>query len=399
MNDDPIIDRLFAEWEGFIDGLRPIGARMRTRVWSPDDAQLRQELSQLMLTSLVHGYVGQLYADPDYPEFIPTLGLFLNLAAPVPDFMYQGTPIRGEGVYRISGNRGTSLFVDFSVLAGYWAVRSPAMGRLAAYRIDDLTISPTGAFDVILSNERPRGYEGDWWHLDPTACRLMVRRAAYDWIAEIDPRLTIERLDLPARRPRRSRIDIAASMAKLVDWTETATVVWLDHMARQKANGVINQLVVQDWSYTGGAPGQVYLEGLYDLRPDDALVIDTPVPEACRYWSFLVTDELFTTLDWMHRFSSINGHQARLDEDGRFRAVISAQDTGVPNWIDIGDYRRGAIQGRWNNASSAPVPTVTRMNIGDVRRHFPPDTPFVTPAERDALLRVRRKGAQMRHVW
>ena len=37
-----------------------------------------------------------------------------------------------------------------------------------------------------------------------------------------------------------------------------------------------------------------------------------------------------------NRQSSLNGHQAVLDPDGVFRAVISARDPGVPNWLDTG---------------------------------------------------------------
>ena len=389
----------FGEWDDFIDKLRPIGSSALSLAWNPGDKQVRRELSRTLLTQLVHGYVGEMYADPDYPEFVSTLGLLLNVAAPVPDFMYQGTPIRGNGVYRISGKRGTSLFVDISALAGYWPKGSPDQRRLGTYDLDDLEITPKGEFDVVLSNERPPGYEGEWWHLDPRTQRLNARRASYDWQNEVDARLTIERLDVPARRARRSKEEIARRMDELIDWIRTAALWWLTHLDKHKAAGLINQLALQDYSGMGGPRGQVYLEGVYCLSPDEALLIETDVPEICRYWSFLVTDELFTTLDWMHRFSSINGHQARLDPDGRFRAVISAQDPGVPNWLDVGDYRTGLIQARWNNSSSAPVPKATTVKIGDVRKKFPNGTPLVTPDQRDKLLRQRRKGAQLRQVW
>ena len=79
--------------------------------------------------------------------------------------------------------------------------------------------------------------------------------------------------------------------------------------------------------------------------------------------------------------------------------MVSLRDPGVPNWLDTGGYLQGAIQGRWNQASSAPQPTLTRVAVEDVRKHLPPDTPVVTPEERDKVLRVRRMGAQMRRKW
>lgn len=389
----------FAEWEAFIDALRPIGERVLPLAWHPDDPQVRRELARTMLTQLVHAYIGEMHADSDYPEFVAALGHFLNVAAPVPDFMYQGTPLRGDGVYRISGNRGTSLFVDISALAGYWPKASPDQRRLATYDLDELTIAADGAFEVILSNERPVGYRGDWWRLDPATQRLNARRAAYDWLNEIDARLTIERLDLPSRKPRPVPDEIARRMTEIVAWVETAARWWLGHLDEHRQRGLVNRLDEESYGAMGGPRGQIYLEGMYRLESDEALLIECTVPEQCRYWSLLVSDELFTTLDWMHRFSSINGHQAHVGPDRGFRAVISTSDPGVPNWIDVGDYRTGLIQMRWNNASETPTPVCTTMKSSGVRAHFPADTPWVTPEERDTLLRVRRKGAQMRQVW
>lgn len=398
MEDRSAVVAAFPEWDEFVEAFRGRGDRALSLAWSPDDPQVRQELSQQLLTSLAHGYIGMVYADPEYPEFIPTLGLALNYAAPVPDFMYKGTPIDGDGVYRIWGNRGTSTFVDLNINAGYWAAGTKAP-RLAAYTLDDLTLAPNGDFEVILSNERPAGYTGDWWRLDPAGRRIGGRRACSDWLNEVDARLAIERLDRPARRPRRTKEDIARRMADLPRWIDDGVSTWLAHINKQKATAPTNDVAVHDFSYIGGADGQVYMEGLYDLAPDEALLFDTDVPQVCRYWSILVSDELFSTLDWMHRFSSLNHRQATLSADGRFRAVISARDPGTPNWIDIGEYRKGLMQIRWNRASATPTPTFTKMKADEIWTHMPADTPRVSADERDAQLRLRRKGAQMRQVW
>ncbi|MFN8027778.1 MAG: hypothetical protein U0W40_15890 [Acidimicrobiia bacterium] len=77
-----------------------------------------------------------------------------------------------------------------------------------------------------------------------------------------------------------------------------------------------------------------------------------------RYWQALVADDRFATIDWVNRQSSLNDHQAHIDSDGKFRAVISRLDPGVPNWLDKGDYPWGIIQMRWNHASEYPDPTI-----------------------------------------
>jgi hypothetical protein len=91
--------------------------------------------------------------------------------------------------------------------------------------------------------------------------------------------------------------------------------------------------------------------------------------------------------------------QARVDGDGRFRAVISARDPGLPNWLDKANNKWGMIQMRWNKASDYPDPTIRKVKVSDVRKHLPADTPLVSAAERRQQLQARREAAQLRQTW
>ena len=42
---------------------------------------------------------------------------------------------------------------------------------------------------------------------------------------------------------------------------------------------------------------------------------------------------------------------------------------------------------------------MTKVKVAEVRDLLPADTPVVTPEQRDAMIRLRRKGAQMRKRW
>lgn len=390
----------YPEWSEMLAQLEPVAKRLVDRIRTPDDPLARQETYRMMMSALAGGYLGLVYNDPDYPEWVPMLSSALNFAAPVPDFTYSYAPIRGEGSYRIAGYRGTSLFAVLTVSETYFTRTEHPKPGLANYDLDDLTIAEDGAFEVILSAERPAGYDGDWWFLDPRATNLAVRHAMYDWLHEVDPRMTIERLDVPAARPRISAEELSARMGEVAQWVEYSIQHWFIHLAESRANNIINRLEVHDYSgFTGASWPQTYLEGLFEIEEDEALIIETELPEKVRYWSFMLADDLFATIDWTHRQSSLNAYQARIDTDGRFRAVVSLRDPGVPNWLDTGGYLHGAIQGRWNQASSAPHPKLTRMPLAEVRNHLPPDTPIVTPEEREKVLRERRMGAQMRRKW
>ena len=106
----------------------------------------------------------------------------------------------------------------------------------------------------------------------------------------------------------------------------------------------------------GGLPTQAYYDGIHEIDDTEALILETELPETCRYWQALVGDDRFCTVDWVNRQSSLNDTQAHIDRDGRFRAVISRLDPGVPNWLDKADHPWGIIQMRWN----LPAATRTR---------------------------------------
>lgn len=388
------------EWKEILETLGPVADRLLALTREPEDPLLRQELHRMMMSAIMGGYVGLVHADPDHPEFVPMLSHALNFAAPVPDFVYTYAPIDGRGRYRIRGHRGTTLFAVVTVSETYFTRTDSPKPGLANYDLDTLTIGDDGRFDVLLSAERPEDHTGDWWYLDPRATNLGVRHASYDWENEVDPRMSLERLDVPAQRPRESAALLGERMREIGSWVEHSIKHWLVHVEDSRQKGIVNRFEVHDYSgFTGASWPQTYMEGLFEIEEDEGLLIETELPETVRYWSFLVADELFATIDWVNRQSSLNAHQARLDADGRFRGVISVRDPGVPNWLDTGGRLRGAMQGRWNQASSAPHPKVTKLPLSELRDHLPADTPEVSPAERDAALRRRRHGAQMRRKW
>ena len=388
------------QWNDYLARWAPVADRLVAKLRDPSDAYDRQELYQMMLSALAGGHFGLVSNDPDYPEFVPMLSSALNFAAPVPDFVYTYAPIRGEGSYRIAGHRGTSLFAFVTVSETYFTRTDKPKPGLANYDVDALTIGADGRFEVLLSAAKPKHWRSDWWYMDPKATNLGVRHAQYDWENEVDPRMSIERLDVPAARPKPTAAEIAERMEEIAQWMEFSIQHWLIHLDASRKKGTVNRFEVTDYSgFTGNSWPQVYLETLFEIAEDEALVIETEIPETVRYWSFMLADELFATIDWANRQSSLNGHQARLDADGRFRAVLSVRDPGVLNWLDTGGYLRGVIQNRWNQASSAPCPSMKRIKLADVRNHLPQDTPVVSPAEREQSLRRRRAGAQMRRKW
>jgi hypothetical protein len=391
-------DQGLPEWDDYIELLRPVGARVLKTVPHPTDPWARQETWKALIAGISSGFIACAYSDPSYPEFVSLYNMPFNLMAPEPSYMYLWTLIDGSGTYRLRGFRNTCRFVELSQLAGYYADGTDK-GTVASLDLDSLELGADTSFELIVSNQRPRDPTVNWFELQRSATVLLIRACAYDWVRERDPLVAIERLDAPAARPRASAAEIAARLKHLAVWVEKGPIRGYERFSALEAQQIRNKLTTHGYQSMGGVLGQVYMEGLYDIADDEALILETEIPRKCRYWGFLVTDDQFGTSDWMNRQSSLNGFQAQLDKDGKFRGVISVADPGVPNWLDTGAYNYGIIQGRWNHADSSPMPIVTKVKVSDVRRHLPASTPVVSPEARDAQLRDRRMGAHFRRKW
>lgn len=398
-----LVSLVSAEWRAYLEPLAPIAERLVHRLPDAHDPQVRQEFYRVLFSTLSMAYMDLLVADPEHPEFVPIFNRVQNFLGPNPDNSYYATPIDGNGIYKISGFRGTVRIVDFAIGSGQMyprGVGDKPGPTLVNHDIDSLHIEKDGAFEVVLSTQRPTGHKGDWWKLDSQATHIWIRQTAYDWLHEVDGRFAIERLDRQAIKPRPSAESIAVNLRQIPafveNWTSWAFTYY--EMAYH-AKGLVNKVVVNRTGEFGGVSTLMYAGGLFDLGPDEALIYETAVPKQYRYWSIQLLDMFFGMIDSMNGQSSLNAHTSRLDTDGKFRYVISATDPGVPNWLDTGGYGKGSMLGRWVECGDAPAPILTKVKLAEVRKHLPPDTPLVSAEERDAAIRLRRKGAQLRRRW
>ncbi|MFT7529884.1 MAG: hypothetical protein ACI9FD_000887 [Gammaproteobacteria bacterium] len=388
------------EWRGYIELLAPAGETIVKHLPDPDDRELRYEVYRRLMSEISRAYLGLFTGDAEHPDFWPVFNGAFTVGSANPDDSYYMAALAGQGVYRISGVRGKVRLVDFQTGTGefYTKGKGAWAPTFDTYDLDKLDIEENGTFEVILSEKKPEKYEGNWWHLNPASTYVMVRQIAYDWHAE-DGRFAIERLDTPAMRPRLTPEQIDTNLRQVSEWIVTYTLSTLNFINTYKDKGWINKISVNDLSSLGGHSGQVYIQGLYDIAPDEALIYETTVPKECRYWSIQLTDRLWHSLDHMNRQSSLNGHQAKLDSDGKFRAVVSMQDPGVANWLDTVGNTRGSFFGRWTHCSGQPVPTLTKVKFTDIDDYLPKNTARLTAEQRDKAIRYRREGAQLRRRW
>jgi hypothetical protein len=374
--------------------------------WRPDGATEAeiQDMNKLALSILACGYLCHVYTDARRPVFMPLWNYACNQGGPNPDYVYLNAEVDGSGVYELVGRRGTVRFVEITqsapgMMKSLKGVERQMKFRAITYDFDDLTIGEDGSFRVILSAERPTGYTGDWWELNPEAGKLLMRKCACDWNNEIDAQVAINRLDDGGQDM--TPAEIARRFSELGDWIKGMIDFDMELVRYYREHHGFNVLLRSQWIQQGGglATKQAYYDGIHQIADDEALIVEFPVPKDCHYWQILVADDRFSTVDWVNRQSSLNDVQARIDPDGWFRGVVSKRDPGVHNWLDKADWPWGILQARFYKAEEFPEATVTKVPVAQVLDHLPTGTAVLTSAEREAQLRHRRTGAQLRRIW
>ena len=394
-------DTDFPAWDSFTDELHQLGTRIIARLPERlrNDPQVRQEAGRLLLEALAAKTIEAISADGDHPVFLPASNVTLNIGQPNADTTYRSAAITPGGVYRLRGGVGSLRIFKLGQFGVFPTNASVGIPVPIYNDFKALHLDKEGRFDVVLSPSKPEGYNGDWWQLAPATSSLLVRLVAFDWATERDPSISIERLDNPVERPRPSAAALDGRLRGLASSVGNFALLFVDHVEGLRRDGYINRLRVFDVSHLGGLVGQFYYEGAYELAPDEALIVEAKVPANCKYWSIILTNDIYETTDWYNNQSSLNGSQTLVDSDGVERFVVSGKDPGVPNWLDTAGYPSGAIQGRWTECADNPIPSVRKVALADVRHSLPADTPTVSPAQREQALRDRRSQVQQRPLW
>lgn len=220
---------------------------------------------------------------------------------------------------------------------------------------------------------------------------VTFREYYFDW-RPLEPAVfTIECLDDDAIDPVPlvDAVAIARQLDRAIDGAEHSIENWNRYMLDRRAEGVDNTFAPPH-KVAKGLEDARYGFCFWDLEPDQALVVESTVPDA-RYWSLqLYQLAWFDLVDLVDRQSSLNHRQMHIDADGRFRVVLSHADPGIANWLDVGGRRDGLLTFRWFWQKGNPDLTTKVVPLDQVRGELPDDVATVTPAERIEQIRARR---------
>ncbi len=321
-------------WDGFLERLAEAG-RLVTGSQLPAAAVDRASAFRGLLQFLHFGMERTLgSADPARPVFSRPWPVHLfDYGAGNPDAVYRTASLRDDLTYRISGTLGNAAFGSFEFFDG-----ATQAGSLLAR---DLRPDASGRFEIMFG---PRKRDGHWLEIVPGTSYLLSREFFSDWGAAEPSVMQIECLDEPAAPwPVMSADRVTKELEALGTWlVETVRV-----FAAAQARGI--RQFANQWDPQVSRPASD-LPGIYhaywDLRPGEALLIETPAPRG-GYWGIQLANGLWNTLDFANRQTSLNRAQARIDPDGMFRAVIAHADPGVANWLDTLGHQQGSVHLRF----------------------------------------------------
>ena len=330
-------------------------------------------------------------SDPYDPTFSPAnVDNILKWGMDCPDAAYTGAAVRPDATYRITGHPESVRYLGFQVMSGI-----ANSGNIVA---DDLDMAADGTFEIHLSADRR---PGNWMELPSGSSSVVVRQFFYDWDTERAARLEIECLErpMPIAAPPGTEVLSAAGVARqltaLGQFVESSIAFWLDIEEAGRAEGLNIFRTPAALTAMGAAAENVSVWGSWQLDPDQALVVEVTPPDAL-YWSVSLGNHWWETIDYANHQSSLNGHQAVLDPNGVFRAVVAHHDPGVANWLDTAGHGQGAMIFRWLRAAGAPVPATRVVAFSDLAGALPPDTARVDPETRAAIIARRRSAVRRR---
>lgn len=342
------------------------------------------------LAGLLRVGIGEMLVeiDPDRPRFLWADGTG-KWGLDCADAVYAQASVRGGNVYRVRGRRGSVHFLGFQLMA-----RMRGAGDLDA---DALEVAADGSFELMLGGpQRPR----NWLPLPEDATTLIARQFFYDWEREVPAAFEIERIDGGPRRdpPHAAPDAVAAQLRALGRFVHDNAAWWCDVAADKREQ--VNTFP-DDGGGLGAVAGaaqkyQAFGIGYFSLAEDEALIVEVTPPQA-KYWSLHLGNYWMESLDFAHHQSSLNGHQAALDSDGAFRAVVSLRDPGIANWLDPAGHAEGSMIYRWNQAALAPIPRTQLVKLAELRAALPPETLRATPAQRAAAIEIRRQHVRRRY--
>jgi hypothetical protein len=405
-SDSPEDVALRGAWNAFCDQLREAGDRV-FKDYNPPTPLHRADAFRFLTQNLGQAFDLALETrDTRYPVIHAFCTPHCKLGGDAADFVYQQAWIDGESVYRISGNRGSARFLNFTVqgprpdkIPGTeWPSLQEPFGDIPEANLfaHELRTDWDGRFELYVGGPQ----RGPNWLPTTKGSRKLFIRQGFDRWEETPARLRIERIDMDEPRP----LPTPDTIVEAIDWAGRFVTGlmndWPDHPYRY-SGGVVDAERVNVFPQVAEADGADRKRGravahmCWRLSPDEALIVEFDDHDS--FWMASNAGVFFNSMDYLYRPVSYTPSRARADGDGKVRLVLSHDDPGYHNWLDTQGFEQGGLTYR-NLLSDVQTALRTRLvRRADLASAMPSDSVKIAPQERRAQMWARFDGIRRRY--
>lgn len=423
---------------------------------APDSPRNLAEGYRYLMGFVHHAVERAFHEDPDRPSFRNALSIINRSTIDNADAIYFYTPIDGRKSYLLRGHAEDSRvwrgeapaksgrmaphYLIFEASHGVMAGDSGHLRELTpgvktqTGRLDSgaIEVEPDGSFEILLAPERPKGHKGNFiatrkdvkrpHPFEPDlpneryAMYVSGRQLFNDWEREDAIHFSIHPTgaeDPPlAYEPERAAAELRRCgelvRSHMHFWNAFWTIPMGTYGAREGSlpgiafpRNAFNTLNAASGATGGGMSTNLYAGGVFELGPDEALIVENEIRRQPQYIGFQLGTLWGESMEYAHRTGSLNGHQSEVGADGVIRLVVAHRDPGVANWLDTGGRPEGFLTPRWAYSETPdpedwPSVRATKVRFSEIRKHLPSDTGSVTPEQRQAQIRIRQEHVQRR---
>jgi hypothetical protein len=403
--DSPHDQALRAAWIGFCERLQAAGEQV-FKDYNPPTPLHRADGFRFLTQNLGQAFDFALETkDTLYPALHQFCTPYCKLGGDAADFTYTQAWIDGESVYKLSGNKGTAPFLNFTVQGPRPEVQPGTSSRSLHDPFGDipeanlfgheLHCSWDGNFDLYIGGPRR---EPNWLPTTPGSRKLFVRQGFDRW-DDLPARMSIERVGMIDPRPLPTPDTIVNALTwagrfvsdLMNDWPD-----WPYEMSKRNLPQNLNRFPdVFDDSKDDQRRGRAIAGMTWSLRPDEAMILEFDRHDGL--WMVSLSGLFFNSMDYLYRPVSYTPSRAQVDGDGKIRLILSHDDCGYHNWLDTQGFETGNLTYRLLQADAPPPLGLRVVKRANLEHELRTDCARTSPEERTAQMKARFDSVRRRY--
>ena len=405
--DCPDDEQLRAAWQLFCERLRGAGEQV-FKDFNPANPRQRADAFRFLSQNLGQAFDLALETkDTKFPVLHTFCTPFCKLGSDNADFVYQQAWIDGESVYRLSGNRGTARFLNFTVQGPRpdrqpgtdWPSLHEPFGDIPEANLfgHQLETQWDGGFELFIGGPR----RGPNWLPTTAGSRKLFLRQGFDRWDELSAQMRIERIGMAEPRP----VPLSGDLTAAMDWAGRFVTGlmndWPDH-PYQFSGGAVDPVNINAFPHNSAGDtasdkrrGRAVMNMCWQLRSDEALVIEFDAHDGL--WMLTNMGAFFNSMDYLYRPVSFTPSRTKVDDDGKVRIIMCHDDPGYHNWMDTQGFERGNVTYRILLSESRVILRTKLVKRADLDALLPTTTAKAAPEQRQKQLRERFDGIRQRY--